>query len=355
MIARRLMLVVLSLMLLLGLAFLPACGSSETTATEEPVAPAEQTEPEEAEASSIDEAALLIEVTNDYLSSEFSQNWVVNAADVHDLVFVQGDDTFQLIDVRDPNHYAAGHIEGSINIPYKDIVDEDQLAKLDSSKTLLVVDYDGSKSTGVVCVYSQLGYDAMFLRFGISGWTTDPDVYVIDGGQVWDGAGLDLPISTEGFTAEPKFDLPELDTGAADVREVVINATKAFLARGGNTNLVTAEELNQKIQAGENLTIISAVAPEHYELGHPEGALNIGRAKIATEETLQKLDPDSTIVFTCYQGHNSGFMQMFLGQLGYDVVSQRFGMGAWTNDADVRGVPTYDPAKVPNLETVSGN
>ncbi|MBS3957257.1 MAG: rhodanese-like domain-containing protein [Clostridiales bacterium] len=348
MIARRVLLVLMSLMIFAGLAILPGCGEAETPA---PAPPAE----EPAEAPSIDEAAELIEVTNEYLSSEFSQNWVVNAADLNDLLFVKNDDSFQLIDVRSPEHYAAGHIEGAINIPYETIVDEDQLAKLNPDKTQLVVDYDGSKATGVVCVYSQLGYEAMFLRFGISGWTTDPALYGIDGGKVWDGVGADYPVTTEGFTAEPTFDLPTLDTGAADVREVVINATKAFLARGGNTNLITATELNGWIEAGaDDFMLITAVSPEHYALGHPEGAINIGRAKLATEGVLKQFDPDKKIVVTCYQGHNSGFMQMFLGQLGYDVYAQRFGLGAWTNNAEVRGVPMYDPAKVQNFPVVTG-
>ncbi len=347
--ARRFMLVFLSLMLFAGLALLPACGGAETPAPEEP---AVQEEPE-AEAPSIDEAAELIRVTNDYLSSEFSQNWVVNPGDLNDLLFVQNDDSFQLIDLRDPEHYAAGHIEGSINIPYDTIVDEEQLAKLDDTKTQLLVDYDGSKSTGVVCVYSQLGYDAMFLRYGISGWNTNPDLFEE---AVYDGVGKDYPVTTEGFTAEPAFDLPVLDTGAADVREVVINSTKAFLARGGNSNLITADELYEMVQSGsDDYMIFTGITPEHYEAGHIEGAINMGRAKIATEEALKKFDPNKTIVFTCYQGHNSGFMQMFLGQLGYDVVSQHYGMSAWTNDADVRAVPTYNPAQVPNLPTTAGN
>lgn len=354
MIARRLMLVVLSLMLFAGLALLPACGSNETPAATdpEPVAPSET----EAEKPSIDELAELIRVSNDYLSSEFAKNWVVNPGDLHDLLFVQNDESFQLIDVREPEHFTAGHIEGSINIPYNKIVDEDQLAKLDPDKTLLLVDYDGSKATGVVLVYSQLGYDAMFLRFGISGWTKDPAVYGIDGGVVFDGIGKDYPVTQEGFTAEAKFDMPVVETGASDVREVVINTTKAFLARGGNSNLITAEELHAKIEAGDDdFMLFTGISPEHYEFAHIAGAVNLSRPKLATEEVIKKFDPDKTIIFTCYQGHNSGLMQMFLGQLGYDVMAQRFGMSAWTNDADARAVPCYDPAKVMDRATVSGN
>ncbi len=347
MIARRFLLVLLSLMLFAGLALLPACGGDEEPA---PVEPAPVEEEEEAEAPEIDEVAEILRLSDEYLSSEFSQNWVVNAADVHELVFEEGDDSFQIIDVRESADYAAGHIEGAINIPYDSIVDDQELAKLDSTKTQLLVDYDGSRATGVVLVYSQLGYDAMFLRFGMSGWTTDP---AIVGAEIWDGVGGDYPVTTEGFTAEPQFDLPVLDTGAADAREAVINATKAFLARGGNRNLLTASEINDMVQAGEDFTFLTAVSPEHYEVGHPEGAINMGRAALPQEDSIRKIDPDNKVVVTCYQGHNSGLMQMLLGQLGYDVWSMHYGMGAWTNDADVRAVPTYDPANVPNFATVN--
>ncbi len=346
MIARRFLLVLLSLMLFAGLALLPACGGDEEPA---PVEPAPVEEEEEAEAPDIDEVAEILRVSDEYLSSEFSQNWVVNAPDVYELIFEQGDDSFQIIDVREPADYSAGHIEGAINIPYDSVVDDDQLAKLDPDKTQLLVDYDGSRSTGVVLVYSQLGYDAMFLRFGISGWTTDP---AVNGGEVWDGAGSDYPVTDEGFTAEPQFDLPTLDTGAADAREVVINATRAFLARGGNKNLLTASELNDMVQAGDDIMILNAVSPEHYEVGHPEGSIHMDRNALPKEDSIRKIDPDKRIILTCYQGHNSGLMQMLLGQLGYDVWSQHYGVGTWTNDPDVRGVPTYNPANVPNYPTV---
>ena len=49
--------------------------------------------------------------------------------------------------------------------------------------------------------------------------------------------------------------------------------------------------------------IVSVRAPEHYALGHIEGAINIPWKTIADDASLAMLPMDQPIVVYCYTGH----------------------------------------------------
>jgi rhodanese-related sulfurtransferase len=343
---RKWLLVLLVFMLAASMTVLSGCGGEQVET------PTETTEPTE-EAATIDEAAALIKVTNDYVSSEFSKTWLINAVDLQEKLFVENDESFQLIDLRSPEHYANGHIEGALNIPLETIVEESALTQIDPAKTVVLIDYDGSAATGIHLFLTQLDYDVLTLRFGMSGWTTDPAISSPDGSPVWDGKGKDYPLSTDPVTAEGSFEIPQPSTGAKDTTEAIINGAKAYLAAGGPT-VIDADEVKTIVDAKDpNYQILSVMAPEDYPNGHIEGSLFFPRGNMATEEALKQLDPDKKIIVVCYQGHNAGMVQMFLKQLGYDAVSLHYALGAWTNDRAAFGeVKTYDPANVKNFPTV---
>lgn len=344
---RKMLLVLLGLALLVSLAIVPGCGPGET----EDTTPTE-TEAPEVEAPAIDEVAEITDAANSYLSSEFAKVWIVNPADIKEKLDA-GDDSFQLIDLRQPQHYANGHIEGAVNIPFETIANEDSLAKLDPDKTQLLIDYDGSESTPAHMLLAQLEYDVLTLRFGMSGWTTEASISTPDGSAVWDGQGKDYPLSTDAVAASGPFDPPVVNTGAADRREAILNGAKAFFATGG-AEKITADELKAMLDAGAtDIQLVSMRNPEHYEFGHIGDAINIPYLQIATEESLSKLDPSKRIVIYCYQGHAGGLAQMYLSQLGYDAVNLAYGIGSWINDENIRAVPMYDPAKVGNFPTVT--
>jgi rhodanese-related sulfurtransferase len=163
---------------------------------------------------------------------------------------------------------------------------------------------------------------------------------------------MDYPTTTETFTVEAAFEVPKVSTGAKDGREAIINSAKAYIASGGPTVIPVTKFKEIVDSKDDSYQIVALVAPDHFALGHPAGAFNIPRAKIAKEEALKKLDPDKTVLLYCYQGHNSGLVSMFLGQLGYDVVSAQYGLSAWTNNKEIRAVETYNPGKVKNFATV---
>ena len=62
-----------------------------------------------------------------------------------------------LIDVRDPSEYAEGHIEGSINIPIKDIVSAKERIK-DLNAPIFVYCLSGARSGRAASILRTMGY-----------------------------------------------------------------------------------------------------------------------------------------------------------------------------------------------------
>jgi hypothetical protein len=48
-----------------------------------------------------------------------------------------------LLDIRSPEDYAAAHLEGAVNIPFKTVFEVDNLAQLPTDQQIVVVCYTG--------------------------------------------------------------------------------------------------------------------------------------------------------------------------------------------------------------------
>lgn len=79
----------------------------------------------------------------------------------------------QVLDVREPDEFAEGHLPGARNIPLGDLTDE--AATLDAGRAVLVHCKTGPRATMAATA------------LGAAGW----DVSELDGGfDAWSGAGL---------------------------------------------------------------------------------------------------------------------------------------------------------------------
>ncbi len=78
---------------------------------------------------------------------------VVSAKEAYE--FIQknrGNADFVILDVRTPAEFETGHIEGAVNISFPSGVFEDEIGKLDKSKTYLVYCRTGRRSAAAVDV-----------------------------------------------------------------------------------------------------------------------------------------------------------------------------------------------------------
>ncbi|MAF82568.1 MAG: rhodanese-like domain-containing protein [Gammaproteobacteria bacterium] len=76
----------------------------------------------------------------------------------------------QVVDVRDQEHFDAGHIVDAINIPAAELADQAD-KKLKKSKSIIVICDSGNRSIQAVAVLRRSGYDQSFsLQGGLAAW-----------------------------------------------------------------------------------------------------------------------------------------------------------------------------------------
>ncbi|WP_378177314.1 rhodanese-like domain-containing protein [Aquimarina sp. SS2-1] len=77
----------------------------------------------------------------------------------------------QLIDVRTPNEYAEGHIEGAINIDFSDENFETLISEVDKSKPVAVYCGRGGRSNKCSSYMKKAGFTKIYdLDGGITEW-----------------------------------------------------------------------------------------------------------------------------------------------------------------------------------------
>lgn len=334
---KRLLLPALILVLALGLTGLTGCGKKAETPAPTPGT--------EAPAKGIDASKAIIDASNEYFKS--SPTPTISADDLYNLVQAK-DAGYQLVDIRSAEHYALGHVDGAINIPFKTVADDASLTQLDPDKKIVVICYTGHTASMANMIWNAMGYDALSLKFGMTGWSNDKAI-----------VGLDIPAKV-GATSRPTvttaseasgpFDPPAIDGDFADAKAAVQAQAQAWFAKDLPPTIVAGDVFNVVQSKDPGYQIISVRGAEDYAKGHIEGAINIPWTEIA--DKVSQIDPSKKIIVYCYTGHTGGEAAMFLNLMGYDAYNMKFGMSDWNSDPAMGGNPGYDPATVKNLPTV---
>ncbi len=243
-----------------------------------------------------------------------------------------------ILSVRAAEDYAKGHIKGAVNVSVTKLFDPEFLSTLPKDREIVVVCYTGQTASQAASALEIAGYDAKVLLFGMSAWTTDPDVFVKRFNP--EKHAHDYPTTTEpGTWGDTTYDLPE-PPGADPV-----TAAAAWL--GDGPNYIKADALYENLNDGDpdnDPLIISVRAKEDYEKGHIPGAVWVSPKELFTKEMLSKIDPDRPIVTVCYTGQAAGWVAAGLNDLGYDASVLLFGMSSWTTNPDIF-VKRFNPEK----------
>jgi rhodanese-related sulfurtransferase len=249
-----------------------------------------------------------------------------------------------ILSVRSPDHYAIGHIPGAVNIPWKQIANPDNLAKLPTDQPIVVYCYTGHTGQIAATVLNMLGYDATNLKFGIMGWTEDDEVLATKRFGP-DTDQRDYRVEQEAVEATETYAFPELNLGVEGDFEIVRAAAEQWLTTA-EAPVMHADAVWENLSDGDadnDPVIVSVRSPEHYAVGHIPGAINIPWRSVAASENLAKLSPDEKIVAYCYTGHTGQVAATVLGMLGYDVSNMKYGMMGWTEDDEVFAQTRFGP------------
>jgi len=84
------------------------------------------------------------------------------------------DPSVTIVDVRTPQEFAEGHIEGAVNIPVELPDFMDRVSELDPSGTYAVYCRSGNRSQPAVAGMASIGINGIYeLESGTTGWTSE--------------------------------------------------------------------------------------------------------------------------------------------------------------------------------------
>ncbi|MDA0335775.1 MAG: rhodanese-like domain-containing protein [bacterium] len=259
-----------------------------------------------------------------------------------------------IVSVRSSAHYALGHIAGAINIPWREISDPAQLARLSKSDDIVVYCYTGHTGGVATTALNAMGYHATNLKFGIVGWTKDAAVRVAAPFSEATDAH-DYPVELISYTGGSFAMAAPDNTTSEDEAEILRAAAESYVADADKAPTISAQAVFENLNDGDasnDPVIVSVRSEAHYALGHIQGAINIPWREIAKVENLTQLPTNKQIVVYCYTGHTGAVATAGLNMLGYNAVNMKWGMGAWTSDPSVRVAAPFSEDTSPDLPTV---
>ncbi len=109
-------------------------------------------------------------------SGDYASNVITAAALKAKLDDPAQKDQVFLLDIRSAKDFEqVGHIEGAVNIPFKDLAKDENLVKLPQDKKIIVICYTGNTAAQATMILRLLDYDAAVLKFGSMGWSKTPN------------------------------------------------------------------------------------------------------------------------------------------------------------------------------------
>ncbi|HAJ37116.1 MAG TPA: hypothetical protein DCL15_15660, partial [Chloroflexi bacterium] len=263
--------------------------------TEAPVAEAPAAEAPAAEAAAFD----LTAVVGDF-AANIPEGWM-NVGKIDDVKAAIEAGAY-VIDVREANEYAEGHIPGAVNIPIRTLAQN--LDKVPADQPVLVYCASGHRAGMATAALRELGYDNV--RAFSGGW------------KAWSGANEEVSTeATEAGSFTPREVAPEL-----------LAAVDAFLSAipDGYYIVGAVEKLQEAIDAGA--VLIDVREESEFAEGAIPGALNIPLRTLVAN--LDQIPQDKPVVTYCASGYRSALANGILHTLGYDNVrSFPPGYGAW--------------------------
>ena len=296
---KRIFAILLALMLAFSLA---ACGGAD--------APAEDTNTDAPVEAPVEESVSIEDETNAFFAE--LPGIIVSNEDF--VAKVQAGEELFVLDIRQADVYAEGHVAGAINAPWNTSALVDNLASIPMDETVYVYCYTGQTAGQTVALLKIAGYDVKSVKYGYN-----------------------LGISkVEGFESIITTDVAEFDEPqGSEVDPVFAEMITDYFANMNATygsNVMPAADVKDVLDTEDNsYYVVSIRQAEDYAAGHIPGAINIPFVA-GMQESFGDLPMDKTIVIYCYSGQTAGQTVAGLRVLGFDAVSLKSGMGTPVTD-----------------------
>ncbi len=210
-----------------------------------------------------------------------------------------------LLDVREIEEYAAGHIEGSFNVPLRTLAQNLNLLP-DLNAEIIVICKGGSRATMAMTALHLLGYmKAQTLKGGFDAWV-----------------GEEMPTATDPFTVEAGT-APEVNAELlAALDGILTNLPK-------NWDLVAPKDLTAELAEAAPI-LVDVRSDEEWSKGYIEGAQHIWIDTFVGRLSELPTDKNAKIVVYCGAGYRGAIAKIIMNLLGYtNVRNLSGGSGAW--------------------------
>lgn len=201
-----------------------------------------------------------------------------------------------IIDIRDEEDYAKGHIKGAVNIPFRTM--HEFFDKMPADKELIVYCYTGERSGQAAAILNMYGYKAKSLNSGFdTGWVKN----------------YNFPVEAEVY---------QLSAAVSPVQpeaDVAVILKDYFVNMPDNQYIITADEVLKAIEEGQDVQIIDIRSSLDFSNGHIKGAINIPFAQV--NKHFEEISKDKPVYIYCYTGQTAGQTAAVLNVLGVDAYS----------------------------------
>ncbi len=226
-----------------------------------------------------------------------------------------------LVDVRQPEEYAEGHIEGAFNVPLKELAQNlDALPNLDAS--IVVYCGSGFRSAIAMTALQIIGYtDVRSMKGGFGAWKA-----------------AEYSVSTDAVEAE-RGEAPSVD---GDVVNAVDAGLQLIPAPWGG---VKAEDLNIQMIEEPPEMLVDVRKDAEWEAGYIPGAVHMPLESFMDYTDQLPESKDAKIVVYCAGGHRGNMAATMLRTMGYaNVLNLMGGFKAWAAAGyEIEGAPEAAP------------
>ena len=240
------------------------------------------------------------------------------------------DSSCHVIDIRDPEFYAMGHIKGAVNVQFSDLPAyfETKIKPYEFDK-IVIACYHGQRSSYTTMLLRLMGYGNVYsMRWGMAAWNPE-----VDCNNPWSeliSSDYSSRLETTVNPAAPAGDYPSLETEKTTGEEIFKERIAMMFENGFKGFTISAEEV---FENPDSFYIINYERKDKYEFGHIPRAIRYKPgATLGIEAEMRTIPKDKNIVVYCATGHNSSFVVAYLRLLGYNAQSIRYGNNSFMHD-----------------------